>query len=198
MADHASLTGASLHESKGAATATVGTVYKSDGAGSGSWTTIDYRTVPTGWLVGSSRTLSSAVATGTTTMPSDDTIPQNTEGTQFLTHSHTPVSATNKLVIRATMNLSLSASSYLTSALFKDSDASAIAAFAGYQYSDTTIYPAPHVIVYEMTAGGTSAITFKVRAGSTTALTVTMNGYGSARKMGGVEYSSIEVLEYKA
>lgn len=198
MPDHASLTGASLHESKGVATATVGTVYKADGAGSGSWTTIDYRSVPTGYLVGSSRTLLSSVVTGTTIMPSDDTIPQNTEGTQVITHAHTPVSATNTLVIRATLNLSLSASSYITSALFKDSDASAIAAIASYQYSDAFVQAAPQIILYEMTAGGTSAITFKVRAGSTSALTITLNGYGSARKMGGVQYSSIEVLEYKA
>lgn len=42
MAEHNTLTGASLHEPKGAESALVDTVYKSDGAGSGSWTTLGF------------------------------------------------------------------------------------------------------------------------------------------------------------
>ena len=41
MPTHASLTGANLHEPKGADSASVDTVYVSDGAGSGSWSKID-------------------------------------------------------------------------------------------------------------------------------------------------------------
>lgn len=37
---HASLTGAELHEPKGASTATLGTVYVANGSGSGSWATV--------------------------------------------------------------------------------------------------------------------------------------------------------------
>lgn len=40
MANHADLTGADLHEPKGAAAAASGTVYVSNGAGSGSWTSL--------------------------------------------------------------------------------------------------------------------------------------------------------------
>jgi tail collar domain len=59
---HASLTGSNLHEPKGADTATLGTVYISDGAGSGSWASVgtsaftgmvtDFLALeaPTGWL----------------------------------------------------------------------------------------------------------------------------------------------------
>lgn len=59
---HASLTGAELHEPKGAASATLGTVYVSNGAGSGTWQSVgtsaftgmvaDFAApvVPTGWL----------------------------------------------------------------------------------------------------------------------------------------------------
>ena len=38
MGNHADLTGAELHESKGVAAASVSTVYVADGAGSGAWT----------------------------------------------------------------------------------------------------------------------------------------------------------------
>lgn len=37
MAEHRNLTGADLHEPKGAETALSGTVYQSDGSGSGQW-----------------------------------------------------------------------------------------------------------------------------------------------------------------
>lgn len=40
MANHSTLTGADLHEPKGAAAAASGTVYVSNGAGSGSWTSL--------------------------------------------------------------------------------------------------------------------------------------------------------------
>lgn len=59
---HASLTGSQLHEPKGADSATLGTVYVADGAGSGSWSSVgtsaftgmiaDFAApvAPTGWL----------------------------------------------------------------------------------------------------------------------------------------------------
>lgn len=42
MAEHNTLTGASLHEPKGAESALINTTYVSDGAGSGSWTTLAF------------------------------------------------------------------------------------------------------------------------------------------------------------
>lgn len=45
MPTHASLTGADLHEPKGADTATSGTVYVSDGAGSGAWSLVEAENV---------------------------------------------------------------------------------------------------------------------------------------------------------
>lgn len=47
MPDHASLTGAQLHEPKGAASASVDTVYVADGAGSGAWAKIDANNIDT-------------------------------------------------------------------------------------------------------------------------------------------------------
>ena len=39
-------------------------------------------------------------ATGTTLVPPDNTIPQNTEGTEFMTLAITPTNASNKLLIQ--------------------------------------------------------------------------------------------------
>lgn len=45
--------------------------------------------------------VTSAVATGTTAMVADDTIPQNTEGNEAITLAITPTSASSKLLITA-------------------------------------------------------------------------------------------------
>ena len=50
-------------------------------------------------------TQTGAVDTGTTAMPCDDTIPQNTEGDEFMTLAITPTSATNKLKIDVVFNI---------------------------------------------------------------------------------------------
>lgn len=48
MTAHADLTGAELHEPKGAASAAVNTVYVADGAGSGTWKTLEAGSMNTG------------------------------------------------------------------------------------------------------------------------------------------------------
>ena len=48
-------------------------------------------------------TQTGAVATGTTQIPSDDTIPQNTEGDEYMTLAFTPNSATSTLIIQVTI-----------------------------------------------------------------------------------------------
>lgn len=138
-------------------------------------------------------TQTGAVATGTTTIPVDDTIPQNTEGTEFVTLAITPTSATNKLQIDVTLVLASSALATLVAALFQDSTANALAAV--YE----TVSAADNVITlnfrHYMDAGTTSATTFKVRVGPGSAATVTFNGVAGGRIFGGVMASSITITE---
>jgi len=139
----------------------------------------------------------SAVATGSTVIPLDDTIPQNTEGTEFMSLSITPKSATNILVISIIFYCSSSLSVIDTTvALFQDSIASAIAVTgvtsAGVNYR--TILPLTHT----MTAGTTSSTTYKVRVGPSSAGTITMNGASGSRYYGAIPKSSIIITEYKA
>ena len=141
-------------------------------------------------------TQTGAVATGTTTIPFDDTIPQNTEGTEFMTVSITPYSATNKLLIQAVMNYSFSIANTITTALFQDSTADALAASS--EYGSTATGMVNSGLTYVMTAGTTSATTFKIRAGGESAGTLTLNGFGAARKLGGVMFSSLVVYEISA
>ena len=141
-------------------------------------------------------TQSGAVATGTTVIPQDDTIPQNTEGDEYMTRAITPLSASNNLKITVTWcGASSNAQTSFVVALFQDSTANALAVVAGPITTDnyTNTFSFTHI----MAAGTTSSTTFKVRAGGAGAATTTFNGSAGARRYGGVAASSIVVEEFK-
>jgi hypothetical protein len=137
-----------------------------------------------------------AVATGTTNIPLDDTIPQNTEGDQYMSLAITPTSATHKLKIDVVFNGSVSVAEWIIVALFQDSTANALAVAPPYLSTGTGI--ATVTFSYYMTAGTTSATTFKVRAGKVSSGTMTFNGFSGARKFGGAIASSITITELTA
>ena len=139
-----------------------------------------------------------AVATGTATIPKDDTIPQITEGTEFMTLAVTPISATSKLVIEVLCNMSPGSSgSDIIVALFQDSTANALAAVMQGYYDSAA--GAPIVLQYYMTSGTTSSTTFRIRAGKPSgANPYTFNGATAGRLFGGVYYSSITITEIAA
>lgn len=136
-----------------------------------------------------------AVATGTTTIPFDDTIPQNTEGDQYMSLSITPKSATSKLIIDVVVNLANSAASgnIMTATLLQDSTANALA--AAWQINGGANFVVSIAFRHIMTSGTTSATTFKVRAGLNVAGTTTFNGQAAGRIYGGVLASSIVIQE---
>lgn len=154
--------------------------------------------VATGMPVQVVSTSYSAVATGSTTIPFDDTIPQNTEGDQYMTQSITPKSATNILVIEAhaTVSNSFASGQTFTTALFQDSTANALAATN--QYMLTATAPIAARLTHSMVAGTTSSTTFKIRIGCDSAGTTTFNGQSGTRRMGGITMSNIKIIEYKA
>ncbi len=199
MADHASLTGASLHEPKGAAAATVGTVYKADGAGSGSWTTIDYRSVPTGFLVNNGYTQSATEYSITTVIPVDDTIPQNTEGTEVLTLSHTPKASTHILRIDVSLQVSGNNNLKVTAALFEDAIANALMARTTFiaVSAGSTLESQDLSFSYFTTAASTSARTYKVRVGPTSG-TCYVNRDSGAGLFSNLSFATIALTEFKA
>lgn len=170
-----------------------------DGSGfaSGALGSVD-ASLANGMCVQQATTLSNAVATGTTLIPNDDTIPQITEGIEFMTISYTPKSAANILVIEALALLSSSvAPAVMSIALFQDATANALNAGAE---TFTTSALAPHMVNlrHRMVAGTTSAVTFRIRAGAHTAGTTTFNGFSGGRMFGAITKSTIVIREYKA
>lgn len=136
-----------------------------------------------------------AVATGTTPIPQDDTIPQNTEGDEYMTLTITPTSATNKLKIDVICAVSHSVNTKVTIALFQDSIANALACIG--TAPNTQLIPVAPPLSHYMLAGTISATTFKVRAGGLVGAggTLTFNGSGGGRIYGGVCASSITITE---
>jgi hypothetical protein len=149
-----------------------------------------------GTILQRAENMSGAVATGSTVTPRDDTIPQNSEGDQFMSQTITPTAATNILTIEAKLHFSSNASTLNTLALFQDSSANALSAapFNGITNGVAGI----GLMNYSMAAGSVSATTFKLRAGPDIAATLTFNGEAGARRFGGIPLSRMTIQEIMA
>jgi hypothetical protein len=129
-------------------------------------------------------------ATGTTLIPFDTTIPQITEGDEYMTLAVTPTSATSLLIVDVVWIGSNSAVNNMGVALFKDATASALTAAAA------TVTAANATVnikfKYIMVSGSTAATTFRVRAGGGAAGTTSFN---SGTTFGFVMCSSMTIQE---
>lgn len=135
---------------------------------------------------------SDAAATVITgTIPTDDTIPQNTEGDEILSVSITPQDTANRLRIRAIVQMATGGTA-ANIALFQDSTADALAA-ATNQNIGTNLC-GPVVLDHEMAAGTTSSTTFAIRAGANSGNSI-LNGASGSRVFGGVMKCTLEVME---
>jgi hypothetical protein len=153
--------------------------------------------VISGGVVQTVHTQTGEVSTGTTILPNDNTIPQNTEGNEVMTASITPTDAANKLKIEVVMHGSHSTTAqHMSAALFQDSTAGALAAMQSAKDGGGSATGSV-VFTHWMTAGTTSSTTFKVRGGTSGGATFSFNGNSGTRKFGGVMASSITITEYK-
>lgn len=149
---------------------------------------------PSGKILGMNVATLNAVATGTTVMVDDDTIPQNTEGFQAHSITYTPKSASSRIFVMFCVGMSNGSYSETMMAIFRDSVADAIAAnkvvlaVAGLLSFGT--------LCADIASPGTSQITFKIRVGAVAAATITINGQGGARKYGDIPKTSALVIEY--
>jgi len=159
-------------------------------------------TAPAGMLVQqvqASYTTRSTIAAATPggTIPMDDTVPQNNEGTEILTASITPKATTNRLEITAIIPIAIeNASAFAAVALFQDSTAGALAAIA--ESCGTNASLRVLTLHHTMAAGTTSATTFKLRVG-VTANNVFINGDTAGNRLfGGVSAVRLFIKEITA
>lgn len=156
--------------------------------------------VEDGDLVNPSRVLQIVYAenrnmtTSTAIIPYDDTIPQNTEGTQILSATITPKSASSYLMISALVHVSQNATTQeIIGAIFRDSGADAIIASELSHYDSTL--PRHILVVGRVPSLSVSATEISVRVGLSAAGTYTINGTAGSRKLGGALVSSLTIME---
>lgn len=137
-----------------------------------------------------------ALASGTGIINYDDSIPQNTEGDEYMTLAITPKNTSNKLLIEFLGFFGASSDGTpRICALFQDSTANALATGMEPPRYQTTIGQTSYHLRHYMTAGTTSSTTFKIRVGTKTGGTTYLNGDSGGRKFGGTYASSITITE---
>lgn len=134
-----------------------------------------------------------AYSTSTGVIPADNTIPQNTEGTQVLTASITPTNASSTLEVCVTVYMTNAGVAFIGAALFRDAGVGAVASGLTYSAAGNALYPI--TFTYLVSAGSTAATTFNVRCGSTSGAWY-LNGNSVGQLWGGVLSSSITIKEY--
>lgn len=130
---------------------------------------------------------------GSTIIPYDNTTPQNTEGHEVITVTITPKKATSILKIRGIIFGASNAGNSLIAALFKDADVNALASAAIFHGGNNVVDAIP--FAYEMVAGVTTAITFKIRLGSNVTGSLSFNGDSGGGIFNATLGSFIEVIE---
>lgn len=151
--------------------------------------------MPSGTVVQTVFEKITSVATISSNIPRDNTIPQATEGGQVLTATITPRSATNKILVTMVfMGSTDSGTNDWAVAGFRGGVANAFAVGNGVRYGAN--YGTTVVIHWLDEPASGSAVTYAMRAGCTTNLYV--NGdFGGTRLYGGAGACSILLQEIK-
>lgn len=168
-------------------------VIETDGAGN-----LSFVAQSGGGVVQTLYTEFTALDSTTTTITLADTIPTNTEGKEILTLAITPQNVNNILHIEALGYLSNTVSKVrATMILYQDAIVNALSvgmhAVNGSTGNLISVVPMFH----RMTAGTTSATTFKIRYGGNQGTTY-LNGEANTRRYGGVLRSWLRITEYQA
>jgi hypothetical protein len=131
----------------------------------------------------------------TAVIPFDDTIPQNTEGTEILAVAITPKFSTSRVLVRFEGEFSASASLWGVAALFRDAAANALSG----QFIWTPLASTGHMISLSAfdSPASTSALTYRIRVGPSTAGTIRFNGTNTGRILGGVARTTLTLQEIK-
>lgn len=132
-------------------------------------------------------------ASGAPNIPFDNTTPQITEGTQFMSFAFTPKKSTSKLKIEVVAHIGNSAAIALQGALFRDSTANAIASATHYVSTAGSLVNVKFTAWVD--ASSTASTTFTFRAGGSGGTTTTyFNGTGGGA-LNGTLASSITITE---
>jgi len=150
-----------------------------------------------GEVIQSKRTSVSQLASGNVIVPLDDTIPQITEGFEFITVAISPYAASNLVNATAKGYYAFDVdNAFVAQSIFRDATANALATsgtFMPFNGSACEILTDVSVL-----AATVSSTTFRVRTGAQIAGNIQINGSNGSRRYGGALNSFIEVKEIMA
>ena len=146
-------------------------------------------------VIGWAWTFVTGEATGTTTIPSDDTVPQSTEGNEIRTINYTPLRSDSTLFIKGWWSGGHSTdTAWVALALFKDSEASARRAVGTGELRTGQL---GFGTIHHQSTGHTAGVqeTWKLRGGSDSAGTLYINRESAGDVFGGAVSCGLEILE---
>jgi hypothetical protein len=128
------------------------------------------------------------------TIPTDDTIPQNVEGTEILTCNITPIYATSTILVRFNGMFTVDRIAGATAALFRNAAVPALMAIA-----ETTSANEAKIFHFEFldTPSSTTLQTYRIRTGPNAVAIMRFNGNITGRFFGGVARTTLTVQEIK-
>lgn len=138
---------------------------------------------------------SSTYASTSVVIPVDNTIPQITEGAEFLTATITPQSATSRLIVMLSTQAAPVNIATVTLAIFRDATANAIGSTC--ESANTANTAISLSCMASVISGSTSATTFRMRLGANSGQ-VFVNGSSGGAYFGGVSATSMSVIEVGA
>ena len=132
----------------------------------------------------------SVITVSGSSIPFDDTIPQNTEGVEVLTINVTPISASSTLYLEAYLRGNHTTLGGVNSALFQDSIVNAVAAEQSAIYNYILIN-----LRYSAVSGSTSPRTYKLRVGVGSGSLYINGDSTGVRVFGGTQKAKLTVWE---
>lgn len=138
---------------------------------------------------------SSALVTTSSAMPNDNTIPQSSEGVEFLTVAITPRYANSKLLILVNSFGDTSLSRPFSGALFLDNNSDAFYAQPVTPDPNNAGTTTPFNLMTVIDAVDTSPRTYRLRMGPNAGSTLTINGINGSEVFGSISTSTMSVME---
>lgn len=127
-------------------------------------------------------------------IPYDDTIPQDSEGTEILSVTITPADADSVLLLSYAGFLTMSTAGYVTVAVFADDDGTSDAIYCMTQIITSVNNLRNFSFTIPIDAVDTDERTYSIRVGATSG-TLYVNGYSAGRRMGGAAGQFLTVQE---
>jgi hypothetical protein len=137
-----------------------------------------------------------SVITCSAVIPVDDTAPQLSEGTQVISASITPTSASSNIEVSYNVIGSSTTGMFVTGAVFQDAISDALAGSTCIVQSTGNDQKVDLVKSFKVASGSTATRTFYLRVGPDSTGTVYVNGDANgSRLLGGVMKATINVRE---